>query len=67
MMQMFSQAALPTSATTGTIVSILIPVYRNEGGLNELVTRISAAMANSKYAQDFELILVDAYAHFWAA
>ena len=59
MMQMFSQAALPTSATTGTIVSILIPVYRNEGGLNELVTRISAAMANSKYAQDFELILVD--------
>ena len=40
-------------------VSILIPVYKNEGGLDELVKRISASMANSAYANNFELILVD--------
>ncbi len=56
---MFSQAAPIPNAIVGTSVSILIPVYRNEGGLEELVKRILGAMANSKYAQDFELILVD--------
>lgn len=40
-------------------VSILIPVYKNEGGLDELVSRIGASMASSAYANDFELILVD--------
>jgi polyisoprenyl-phosphate glycosyltransferase len=40
-------------------VSILIPVYKNDGGLDELVRRISESMANSAYANSFELILVD--------
>lgn len=40
-------------------VSILIPVYKNEGGLDELVKRIGTSMANSAYASNFELILVD--------
>ena len=40
-------------------VSILIPVYKNEGGLDELVKRIGTSMANSAYAGNFELILVD--------
>jgi polyisoprenyl-phosphate glycosyltransferase len=42
-----------------TSVSILIPVYKNDGGLDELVNRIGASMANSAYASSFELILVD--------
>ena len=40
-------------------VSILIPVYKNDGGLDELVSRIGASMASSAYANNFELILVD--------
>ena len=40
-------------------VSILIPVYKNDGGLDELVKRIGTSMANSAYASNFELILVD--------
>jgi undecaprenyl-phosphate 4-deoxy-4-formamido-L-arabinose transferase len=40
-------------------VSILIPVYKNDGGLDELVRRIGESMANSAYANSFELILVD--------
>jgi polyisoprenyl-phosphate glycosyltransferase len=44
---------------TAIDVSILIPVYKNDGGLDELVNRISAAMSNSDYADRFELILVD--------
>lgn len=52
----------PTSLSVPSVavlVSILIPVYRNEGGLDELVKRIAASMANSAYANSFELILVD--------
>lgn len=41
------------------IVSILIPVYKNDGGLDELVKRIDESMANSAYANCFELVLVD--------
>lgn len=41
------------------IVSILIPVYKNDGGLDELVKRIGESMANSAYANCFELVLVD--------
>ena len=48
----------PTPLSTIT-VSILIPVYKNDGGLDELVGRISAGMADSAYANSFELILVD--------
>jgi undecaprenyl-phosphate 4-deoxy-4-formamido-L-arabinose transferase len=40
-------------------VSILIPVYRNDGGLDELVSRIQGSMAGSAYANDFELVLID--------
>jgi undecaprenyl-phosphate 4-deoxy-4-formamido-L-arabinose transferase len=40
-------------------VSILIPVYKNDGGLDELVRRISATMSNSSYSNRFELILID--------
>ena len=40
-------------------VSILIPVYKNDGGLDELVKRIGTSMANSAYASNFELVLVD--------
>jgi polyisoprenyl-phosphate glycosyltransferase len=53
-------ACLPNSASTPAVtVSILIPVYKNDGGLDELVGRISSSMANSHYAHSFELILVD--------
>ena len=41
------------------IVSILIPVYKNDGGLDELVKRIGESMGNSAYANCFELVLVD--------
>lgn len=57
--RMFSHAAHPQNATTSPSVSILIPVYKNEGGLEELVKRIAASMAASSYAQSFELILID--------
>lgn len=40
-------------------VSILIPVYKNDGGLDELVSRIGDSMTNSIYTNSFELILVD--------
>ena len=40
-------------------VSILIPVYKNDGGLDELVRRIGDSMAKSAYANSFELVLVD--------
>ncbi|MEN9983846.1 MAG: hypothetical protein RI918_1815, partial [Pseudomonadota bacterium] len=50
------QSPIPLSTIT---VSILIPVYKNDGGLDELVGRISAGMTNSSYANSFELILVD--------
>jgi undecaprenyl-phosphate 4-deoxy-4-formamido-L-arabinose transferase len=40
-------------------VSILIPVYKNDGGLDELVRRISATMSSSSYSNRFELILID--------
>ena len=40
-------------------VSILIPVYRNEGGLDELVRRIALSMNAANFAGQFELILVD--------
>ncbi len=45
--------------SAGVSVSILIPVYKNEGGLEELVKRIGASMASSAYANSFELVLVD--------
>ena len=48
----------PTQLSSAS-VSILIPVYKNEGGLDELVKRIGTSMANSAYAGNFELILVD--------
>ena len=57
--RMLSPAVPPHDATTPLGVSILIPVYKNEGGLEELVKRISASMATSAYAESFELILVD--------
>ena len=57
--RMLSPAVPPHDATTPIGVSILIPVYKNEGGLEELVKRISASMATSAYAESFELILVD--------
>jgi polyisoprenyl-phosphate glycosyltransferase len=49
----------PASTTPKLAVSILIPVYRNDGGLDELVQRIGASLANSAYANSFELILID--------
>lgn len=62
MADMLSQPA-PTKtnlhATHAPAVSILIPVYRNEGGLDELVKRIAASMQASAFAGDFELILID--------
>ena len=63
-----SSIALQNSANVSTsmpatlnvaIVSILIPVYKNDGGLDELVKRIGESMANSAYANCFELVLVD--------
>lgn len=48
----------PTPLSSAS-VSILIPVYKNDGGLDELVKRIGTSMANSAYASNFELILVD--------
>ena len=48
----------PTQLSSAS-VSILIPVYKNDGGLDELVKRIGTSMANSAYASNFELILVD--------
>lgn len=59
-MQMTSTVSTNQVITTNQLqVSILIPVYRNEGGLEELVVRIEACMKNSVYADSFELILVD--------
>ena len=59
-MQMTSTASTNLVIKTNQLqVSILIPVYRNEGGLEELVVRIEACMKNSVYADSFELILVD--------
>jgi polyisoprenyl-phosphate glycosyltransferase len=55
-----SSHAIPSPTLLFSVsVSILIPVYKNEGGLDELVNRIGASMANSTYANSFELILVD--------
>ena len=48
-----------SAALNVAIVSILIPVYKNDGGLDELVKRIGESMANSAYANCFELVLVD--------
>ncbi len=56
---MSSPAIQSPSQLSSASVSILIPVYKNDGGLDELVSRISASMANSAYANNFELILVD--------
>jgi polyisoprenyl-phosphate glycosyltransferase len=56
---MSSPAIQSLAQLSSASVSILIPVYKNEGGLDELVTRIGASMANSAYANSFELILVD--------
>ena len=56
---MSSPAIQNPSQLSSASVSILIPVYKNDGGLDELVSRISASMANSAYANNFELILVD--------
>lgn len=54
------QNPTPLPATSiSVLVSILIPVYKNDGGLDELVNRIGASMADSEYASSFELILVD--------
>ena len=49
---------MPATLNVAT-VSILIPVYKNDGGLDELVKRIGESMANSAYANCFELVLVD--------
>lgn len=52
--------AIPSPNQQSSVsVSILIPVYKNDGGLDELVRRIGSSMANSAYATSFELILVD--------
>ena len=56
---MSSLAVNDTSTLIIPSVSILIPVYKNDGGLDELVRRISASMSNSRYANRFELILID--------
>ena len=56
---MSSPAIQSPSQLSSASVSILVPVYKNDGGLDELVSRISASMANSAYANNFELILVD--------
>ena len=56
---MSSPATQSPARISSTSVSILIPVYKNDGGLDELVNRIGASMANSVYANDFELILID--------
>ena len=55
-----ANVSTPMPATLNVaIVSILIPVYKNDGGLDELVKRIGESMANSAYANCFELVLVD--------
>ena len=55
-----ANVSTPMPATLNVaIVSILIPVYKNDGGLDELVKRIDESMANSAYANCFELVLVD--------
>lgn len=56
---MSSPAVQNPTPLSSASVSILIPVYKNEGGLDELVKRIGTSMANSAYAGNFELILVD--------
>jgi polyisoprenyl-phosphate glycosyltransferase len=56
---MSSPALQNTTQLAAMRVSILIPVYRNDGGLDELVKRIGASMANSSYAHSFELVLID--------
>ena len=55
-----ANVSTPMPATLNVaIVSILIPVYKNDGGLDELVKRIGESMANSAYVNCFELVLVD--------
>ena len=56
---MSSPAVQNPTPLSSASVSILIPVYKNDGGLDELVKRIGTSMANSVYAGNFELILVD--------
>jgi polyisoprenyl-phosphate glycosyltransferase len=56
---MSSPALQNTTQLAAMRVSILIPVYKNDGGLDELVKRIGASMANSSYAHSFELVLID--------
>ena len=56
---MSSPAVQNSTQLSSASVSILIPVYKNDGGLDELVKRIGTSMANSVYASNFELILVD--------
>ena len=56
---MSSPAVQNPTPLSSASVSILIPVYKNDGGLDELVKRIGTSMANSAYAGNFELILVD--------
>ena len=56
---MSSPAVQNPTPLSSASVSILIPVYKNDGGLDELVKRIGTSMANSAYASNFELILVD--------
>ncbi len=43
--RMFSQAVQNPNTMPSPSVSILIPVYKNEGGLEELVNRIAASMS----------------------
>ena len=56
---MSSPAVQNPTPLSSASVSILIPVYKNDGGLDELVKRIGTSMTNSAYASNFELILVD--------
>lgn len=56
---MSSPAVQNPTPLSSASVSILIPVYKNDGGLDELVKRIGTSMANSAYASNFELVLVD--------
>jgi polyisoprenyl-phosphate glycosyltransferase len=56
---MTSLAVHDSQISPNPSVSILIPVYKNDGGLDELVRRINTSMSSSSYANRFELILVD--------
>lgn len=40
-------------------LSIVVPVYRSEGNLPELVAQIDTALSQSDYAENFELVLVN--------